>query len=351
MGEQDAQGSHRVDVWDQFLESSRPDIGFMQSSWWAAFLVTRGWGHFGTVFKDGEEILGGARVMTYAFAPGKCFYYIPEGPVLPEDDADAEQLFQAVMEFINKKRRQDPRVVSHLRLEPRWAERPSFVHGCREAKSWIEPRHTLHIDLSLSETVILAQMKAKGRYNIGVARRHGVSVVEDRSPQGIGDFLELYDETFSRHSLHGKRTEYFQTLMAALAADHGSLFFAEYQGIRLATALVVYFGDRATYFYGGSRAAHRHVMAPYLLHCEVILKAKALGYRWYDFYGIAPQNQPDHRWANFSAFKRKFGGVELSFVPALDSIYDPSSYQEYRQRKSRRRSGPGERELHGSSGS
>ncbi len=240
----------------------------MQSAWWADFMVHRGWGHFGTVLKDGEEILGGARVLTYLFASDQCFYYIPEGPVLPEDEADAEQIFEAVMAFIDNKRRQEPQAVSHVRLEPRWSTWPSFVRGGRERKGWMEPRRTLHIDLSLSEAAILAQMKPKGRYNIGLARRHGVSVVADRSAQGVENFLELYDETCHRQRVCGHRDTYFYDLMDTLPDDCGSIWFAEYQGIRLATALVVYFGDRATYFYGGSRDAHRRVMAPYLLHFE-----------------------------------------------------------------------------------
>jgi lipid II:glycine glycyltransferase (peptidoglycan interpeptide bridge formation enzyme) len=72
-------------------------------------------------------------------------------------------------------------------------------------------------------------------------------------------------------------------------------------------------------------------MAPYLLHFEAMRRAKARGHRWYDFYGIAPHSQADHRWANISMFKRKFGGVELSFVPALDYIYNPASYEDYRR--------------------
>jgi len=332
MSERDADWSRRAEAWDRFILSSGQDIGFMQSSWWADFQASRGWGHFGVVFRDGDEILGGARVLTKSFAPGKWYYYVPEGPVLPKDEADAEQLFGAVIAYIDKKRQQDPEVVSHLRLEPRWAERPSFVRGCREAGSWREPRNTLHIDLSLSEADLLAQMKPKGRYNIGVARRHGVSVTEDISPQGIADFLDLHDETVARQGLRGASASYFQALIPRLAAGrHGSLFFAEYQGTRLAMALVIYFGDRATYFFGGSRTTHRRVMAPYLLHFEAMLRAKALGHRWYDFYGVAPPDKPNHRWANISTFKRKFGGVELSFVPALDFIYDAPSYEDYRR--------------------
>jgi lipid II:glycine glycyltransferase (peptidoglycan interpeptide bridge formation enzyme) len=74
-------------------------------------------------------------------------------------------------------------------------------------------------------------------------------------------------------------------------------------------------------------------MAPYLLHFEAIRAAKARGHKWYDFYGIAPKDKPDDRWAGFSVFKRKFGGVELNFVPALDHVYDPDGYEQFRKRK------------------
>jgi lipid II:glycine glycyltransferase (peptidoglycan interpeptide bridge formation enzyme) len=335
VNEQDAEGLRPVDAWDQFLQSSRPDVGFMQTSWWANIKAASGWNHFDVIIKDIQGILGGARVYTRSFTPGACYYYVPDGPVLPAGKAAAEQVFQEIIAEIDEKRKQDPDVVSHLRLETRWAHRPGFVRGCREARSWREPRNTLYMDLRLSESALLAQMKPKGRYNIGVARRHGVSVVEDLSPEGLADFWAIDDETVIRHGLDGMSARYYREMMKTLIAVDGvSIFFAKYQGAILAGALVIYFGDRATYYIGGSRLSHRRVMAPYLLHFEAMLKAKARGHRWYDFYGIAPQDKPNDPWANFSAFKRKFGGCEMNFVPALDFIYDPDAYQNYRRKKS-----------------
>ncbi len=329
-GEQEAEWLRRWKAWNEFLES-KTNTGFMQSSWWADFRVASGWGHFGVVLRDGEVIVGGAVVMAYSFAPDKCFYYIPEGPVLPESESSAERVFQKTMEFIEEKRKKGQQVVSHLRIEPRWERVPSFVRGFQETDEWFEPRDTICIDLNPSECAILAQMKPKGRYNIGVARRYDVSVVEDVSPQGIEDFLNIYEETVARQNLEAKDPSFFHTLIPTLSAlQRGSLFFAEYQGMRLATALVVYFGRRATYFYGASLAAHRSVMAPYLLHFEIMRKAKALGYQWYDLCGVAPQSEPNHRWTNISVFKRKLGGQELRLVPTLDYIYDPAAYEDYR---------------------
>jgi lipid II:glycine glycyltransferase (peptidoglycan interpeptide bridge formation enzyme) len=132
--------------------------------------------------------------------------------------------------------------------------------------------------------------------------------------------------------VEAKPPDYFETLVSLFSSlRRGSLFFAEYEGVRLATALVIYFGPRATYFFGGSREIHRHVMAPYLLHFEVMCKAKALGHQWYDLWGIAPANEPDHPWKNFSIFKAKFGGEEVHLVPTLDYIYDPAAYAHYKE--------------------
>jgi lipid II:glycine glycyltransferase (peptidoglycan interpeptide bridge formation enzyme) len=321
-------------AWDRYLRTSRPDIGYKQWSWWADLLATRGWGHFEVVIGDGEDaILGGARVYVESFAPGTCYYYVPDGPVLPADEVEAARVFEAFMGFLDEQRRSDPWTVSHVRLEPRWEVLPGFLRGFTKSRYWKEPRHTLWMDLRPSEEEILGQMKPKGRYNIRLAGRKGVRVVEDASPEGMRDFLALYRLTFDRHGLRGHSEEYMANLAERVFPQgHGSIFFAEYGGERLATALVLYCGNTTTYKYGGSSTAHRNVMAPYLLHFEIMRKAKAAGFRWYDFYGISPPDKPDDRWASFSTFKRKFGGREMAFVPAQDHVYDPKAFGAYRRR-------------------
>jgi len=315
-------------AWDTFLERNS-DTGFMQSSWWADFRAEAGYGNFGVVLRNRGAIIGGAIVMTFTHAPGRCFYYIPDGPVVPRDESAADEVFAAILDAIDERRRAESVTVSHLRIEPRWQRLPDFVRGFQPrpvlGDGYMEPRDTLWIDLRPPEAAILAQMKPKGRYNIGVARRHGVAVVEDASPRGLADFLRLYDATAERQGLDAKPPIYFEKLVRLLASSRrGSVFFAEHQGNRIATALVLYFGSRATYFYGGSLATSRHVMAPYLLHFEIMCRARALGHEWYDLWGIAPQGELDHPWENFTAFKRKFGGVEVRLVPTLDLVYDPA---------------------------
>ncbi len=331
VGDSDTSLARRTSAWDEFLASHHA-AGFMQSSWWADVMLSRGYGHFGVVLRDGDSIVGGAQVLMRQVESGPTFYHVPEGPVLPRDDADAADAFEAVMEFIDQKRHKHSKLVSHLNIEPRWEKLPGFVTGFRQRSGWFEPRNTYCIDLTASEDAMLARMRPKGRYNIKLARRHGVSIVEDVSPQGLQDFLTLYHAMIERQELKKRLSAtFFEELLRKFnAIGCGSIFFAEYQGERIAAAVVIFFGNRATYYAGGSLATHREVMAPYLLHISVMLRAKELGCEWYDMYGIAPPSQADHMWAGFSAFKRKLGGVDVNFVPSMDYVYDQAAYEEGR---------------------
>jgi peptidoglycan pentaglycine glycine transferase (the first glycine) len=320
-------------AWNEFVEAT-PDTGFMQSSWWVDFRNTCGFENFGITLKGENGIAGGAVVLKFWYTEDSCFYYIQDGPVLPGDPLAAEEVFSVILNEIEERRETEQGTVSHLRIEPRWLSRPCFVSGFRPvaplADPYLEARDTRCIDLRPSEDAILAQMKPKGRYNIHIARKHGVSITEDTSEQGLADFQSIYEETAARQGMAAKPPDYFQPLVSVFApARHRSIFFAEHQGVRIATALVIYFGSRATYFFGGSRNSLRHLMAPYLLHFEIMRKAKALGHQWYDLWGIAPTNQPDHPWQNFTAFKAKFGGEEVHLVPTLDYVYDDAAYDRY----------------------
>jgi len=327
--------SDRWQEWDRFVEAS-PDSGFMQTSWWAEFRAMSGYRCFGVTIRDGAEILGGAMVMKRSFTDECCFYLICDGPLLPSDPESAGEVFDAILAVLEKHRAAENATVSHLRIEPRWQLLPRFASGLRQRSRardrYAEPRDTIWIDLRAPMEEILGQMKPKGRYNIRIAQRHGVRVHEDTSAAGLKHFLRIHAETFARHRIRGYTDTYFQTLLSMLQARRRiSLFFAEHEGKPLATALVVFFGRRATYFFGGSLAEKRNVMAPYALHFEIMRRARDRGCEWYDLWGVAPEGVSGGNWQGISEFKRKFGGREVNLLPALDLVYDAPAYESFRQ--------------------
>ncbi|HET8947525.1 MAG TPA: peptidoglycan bridge formation glycyltransferase FemA/FemB family protein [Candidatus Polarisedimenticolia bacterium] len=329
-------------AWDRFLEAT-PATGFMQASWWADFRTTLGFSHFAVILKAGGRILGGALVQRLKHRCGVAFYYIQDGPVVPGDPSATEDVLAATLAAIEERRASETELVSHLRIEPRWETFPpnhpdsgptrSLLPGFEPAPRrdrYREPRNTLCIDLRPPPAAILAAMRPKGRYNIAVARRHGVEVIEDTSPRGLADFLRIYRDTGERQGFRTKHATYFQSLMQhTAAAGRASIHFAEHAGQRLATALSIRFGSRATYFYGGSLAERRQVMAPSLLHFEILCRAREAGHEWYDLWGVDSEGDHGSSWAGLSAFKRRFGGREVTLLPTLDYVYDRSAYMQY----------------------
>lgn len=302
----------------------------MQSAAWIRCRAEDGYGHIAIMLRDEHRRLaGGAVVGRWVYGDNRAFYYIQEGPLLPDEPELAEAVMQAVLARLEQHRRDDTAVVSHLRIEPRRARWPDFAAAGFEPPwrddRFREPRHTHCVDLRASEAERLQAMKPKGRYNVGVARRHGVTLVEDNSERGLDDFLAIRDDTARRQDLKRRSRRYFAGMRHAFG-PRAHFFFAERGGRRLACALVIRFAERATYLYGGSLDDQREVMAPYLLHHEIMSRMAAMGATCYDFWGTSPPGLAGHAWAGISAFKRKFGGADIAHVPTLDHIYDRAAY-------------------------
>lgn len=318
-------------AWDEFLATQRTDIGFMQSAWYLNTLLAFGWGYFDSFIAQNTQIQAGARVLIKHISSDHLCYYIPDGPALSSDPVQCEDQFNAILDHCDQIRQQSNTLVSHLRIEPRWTERPAFIDSGHEITAWDEPRDTLYIDLRLSEAEILANMKPKGRYNIKVATRHGVTVDINNSDSAIEAFLQMYVSTLNRKRASALDTEYMRILIDnTIERDCGELYIAQYNSQILAAAFVVYHGDMATYLWAASSDQHKNLMAPYLLNFEIIRHAKTRGHLWYDFYGISPLGDGDNKLDNVTRFKRQFGGVEKRFIPSLDFVYDEPSYRRFR---------------------
>ena len=242
--------------WERVVMANKAS-GFHQSFEWAQFKNVDGWDTYkiGLFDKKTDELVGGSIVLQFNFSNGTDFFYIPEGPILDYGDekvmmAQWKVLFGGLEEIIGVSDRSQ---TTHLRIEPRTGDRPSFLdEKFIKAPLNLQPKYTQVIDLSVDEDGLLTQMKQKGRYNVRLAEKKGVKIVsryvDDRS---IQDFFEIYDQTFSRKKLEKKDLAFFERLMGECKSI-GKLYFAEYDGKKLATEFVVYYGDRATYLYGAS---------------------------------------------------------------------------------------------------
>lgn len=319
--------------WEMIVKENGA-CGFHQSFEWAKFKNNEGWDTYkiGVFNKKTDELVGGAVVLQFSFSNGTDFFYIPEGPVVDygNEKAMMEQwavLFEGLKEIISVS---DKSQTTHLRIEPRIEVRPKFIDKTfGKAPLNLQPKYTQVVDLVDSEEEILSQMKQKGRYNVRLAGKKGVKIVsEEVCKDSIRDFFEIYDQTFSRKKLDKKDLPFFENLMMECKSI-GKLYFAEYEGKRLATEFVIYYGERATYFYGASLNENREVMAPYLMHWEVMKEAKKAGFKEYDLWGIANPGDNEHEWIGITDFKKKFGGREVALIGAYDLVIKKDLYEAF----------------------
>jgi lipid II:glycine glycyltransferase (peptidoglycan interpeptide bridge formation enzyme) len=308
-------------AWDA-LAGQAAEAGFMQSSAWAAFKRAEGyetprWGHF-----EEGELRGGASLLFYPAQSTEGFLLCPEGPVLPwHETARARDGLRKILAAAQELA--ETRGGLGLRIEPHLPPpAPSLLRNWTRAPVDLTPVHTLMLDLTLPDAALRAQMRPKGRYNLGLAGRHGVRVVCSEQMRDLARFHALFTETARRHGFFAEPYGFFLNLGAALfAAQQAALFLAEWKQETLAAILILFFGRRATYLYGGSSAEHRHVMPSYALHWAAVQEARARGCVEYDLYGYDPFGLPDHLYAGISRFKRQWGGKRCDRIGAHDHIF------------------------------
>ena len=304
------------------LAAASPAGGFMQSLHWAAFKRSQGFRTLHLGLYAGENLVGGALCYAAPAGYGAGFLVVPEGPLL--DWGDAPAALAGLRLLLHAAERAAPALGTlALRIEPRLEPpRPRVLRAFGRAPLDLLPTETLYLDLARSPDALLAQMRPKGRYNIRLAARRGVAVSEARSPDAVGRFYAVVGTAARRDDFFVEPLAFFGALAEALCPPGLARFlFAEHAGETLGALLLITYGARATYLYGGVTNQRRELMAGYLLQWAAIQAARRAGCAIYDFYGYEPHGAPDHLYAGFSRFKRQFGGRPMRFIGAYDLFF------------------------------
>ena len=179
------------DKWNNFVTNS-PQGSFMQSWEWGETQLAFGLPVWRLVVEDEGALLGVALVIERSVLFGRCWLYVPQGPLYGAEPR--------VWRLLNDKLR-----------ELGGGQKAIFV---RERE--VQPRHTLVIDLGLSEIELLGQMHQKTRYNIRLAQRKGVTVRFSGEASDIDTFLKLTREVEGRGLFHYHPANYYRTMQEVL---------------------------------------------------------------------------------------------------------------------------------------
>jgi lipid II:glycine glycyltransferase (peptidoglycan interpeptide bridge formation enzyme) len=107
------------------------------------------------------------------------------------------------------------------------------------------------------------------------------------------------------------------------ADDQAALIHSYLNDQLLATAYVLFYNREAVYHYGISTPANERLPGSYAAQWTAILEAKRRDCTAYNFWGVAPKDETNHRFAGVSTFKRGFGGEEVAYLPAHDLPTSP----------------------------
>ncbi len=226
-----------------------------------------------------------------------------------------------------------------IRIEPETEEVLSLIRDAVKgapivkASHDMQPRETFVVDLTPTEEELLAVMKPKVRYNIGVAKKRGVSVVMSTDAKYVEAFIRLVTRTADRKGITPHPKAYYEAMCETLLGENGKIFAAEKEGTIVSANLVVFHGDTATYLHGGSDDAYRADMAPFLLQWEAMREAKRCGCTRYDFGGVnmGELEAGEGKWFGITRFKTGFSPSTSAtvFPGAYDIVLSPLRYAVY----------------------
>ncbi|KKQ53363.1 hypothetical protein A2865_03805 [Candidatus Woesebacteria bacterium RIFCSPHIGHO2_01_FULL_39_17] len=193
-------------------------------------------------------------------------------------------------------------------------------NGAVSGKTLFTPT-TFWIDLSRQEDDILKSFNSKTRYNIRVAQKHGVEVVEDNSDKAFERYIELTRETVERQGFYSHTEKYHRLMWQHLHKDMvnqnkfpiAHLLNAIYQNEIITTWIVFVYKDFLYYPYGASSEKYKNVMANNLMMWEAIRFGKKLGLKTFDLWGREEGK-------GFTKFKEGYNSQVVEFLGTWDLV-------------------------------
>lgn len=315
--------------WENFLLAS-PQVSFLQSWNWGIFHEKLGHKIFRLGLFDQRRLCGLALLIKIS-ARRATYLECPAGPVIPWKNQIAVNF---IFKFIKNLAKSQGAVF--VRIRPN-IETQTLNYPLIKAPMHLHAETTWVLDLNLPPETLLANMRKTTRHEITKAVKLGV-IIKTGTVKDIPLLFKLQLEVVKRQKFTPFSEEYLLKQWQAFNPDRQiKIYKAVYQGQLLAISFIIFYGAEAVYHYSGSRSDFRHIPASAALQWQAILAAKKLGFSRYNFWGIAPNNNPRHRFAGVTIFKKGFGGRAVNYFPAHDLIIRPGYWLDYLFESLRRR--------------
>lgn len=311
-------------AWEEFNKRQAYSL-FTQSAHYADFYRALGEEAFILTAEENGEIQGGMLIVTVHAKRGR-YLYVPYGPIITGGKEDVWRALFCAAAARGRAGRYDCVRVSPF-LSDSLAERQKFrVFGYRPAPMHALAERTIMLELAHPEEAIFSAMNKNHRNLIRRCEREGVRIVQTIEREAVNRFNALLEDTTRRHRFHRFSHSYIEKEFFSFAPHDEALVIEGYlpDGRLDAAAIIMHYGSMACYRHGASRGLDKRLPASYLVQWAAILEAKRRGLRWYNFWGVAPEEASRrHPFFGITHFKTGFGGRTLGLLPCHDLPLSP----------------------------
>ena len=200
--------------------------------------------------------------------------------------------------------------------------------GFKNAPMHLHAELTHQLDITQSEDQLMSSMRKSTRYEIKQAIRQGIKITTSQNSKDIDEFYKLQLQTAQRQEFVAFGKQFLEEQFQVFVKDNQVLLYTAWMGKKkLAQAFIIFYGDEADYHYGASTYDGRKYPGAYLIQWEAIKEAKKRGLKRYNLWGVAPENQTNHRFHGVSVFKRGFRGNDVEYMHARDLIINLFAYR------------------------
>ena len=250
---------------------------------------------------------------------------VPGGPLTDwQDRKKVEDAVEQIRQVAKKYRCAFARV--RPQLPDSEENRQLFAElGFQRAPMHLHAEHTILIDLQPSEDELLAKMRRQTRYEVRRGIKEGIKVEKHTSEAIYREFHAVQAATAQRQ---GFIPPDLDTLLAERTAfgEQAWIYRAVLDGQPVAYGLILTTGREAEYFEAASTDLNRKHPGSTAILWQAMRDLKAQGYERFNLWGIAPEGQPQHRYAGVTTFKKGFGGQVVTFLPAQDLVLSKVRY-------------------------
>lgn len=266
------------------------------------------------------------------------YLYLPYGPVA-KDKTSFKKAIKSLKTLAKSNN------AFFIRIEP---QNPDFIKKLPEKLKKTKdqnPSHTLIIDLKSSREEILAKVPRRTRGYFNTYPKKGLKIEVSKNSDDIKHLVKLQKILAKDKKIGVFSEDYLKT---QLAQPFSSLYLVKYDTNfspensensdnpkppkEKVIAAVLIFDDKDTRYYiqAAQDKTYTKLAAPSIVVCKMLLDAKEKGLKYFDFWGIAPENAPEnHPWKGFTNFKKSFGGEPVEYAGTYDLILSPARYKLY----------------------